>query len=243
MKLSWDAMVYMSGQVDGWKLAGLSGSKESGWCFISCLEPLSKWSISRIYPGTFPVKYLYKQPSTLIRFLNDVGLGLQLINPRAGLILRQVGGKRWRATSWNSTKPNVNSCTWDGPMPEKRSAEDWQLRSSPAEQFLGVLVDGRLHSRQQHALAGKKANSTLCYVSKSVSSRPRQLMIHLFAALVSSVGGVAGTPTLIETETVQLKQKCRSCGLGVKLPGLRSDCDHVHTWASDDHLIHTSVQG
>lgn len=125
---------------------------------------------------------------------------------------------------------------------KKRSAEDWQLRSSPAEHFLGVVVDGSLYSRQQHALAGKKANSTVCYVSKSASSRPRHLMIHLFAALVSSVGGVAGTPTLIETETVQLKQKPRSRGLGVKLPGLRSDCDYVHTWASDDHHIHNSVQ-
>lgn len=59
-----------------------------------------------------------------------------------------------------------------------------QLRSSSAEQFLGVLVDSGLHSRQQCAMAGKKANSTLGYVNKSAASWSRDLIICLFAALV-----------------------------------------------------------
>jgi len=58
------------------------------------------------------------------------------------------------------------------------------LESSAVERDLGVLVDDRLTMSQQRALGAKKANGILGCIKKSVASRLREVLLHLYSAVV-----------------------------------------------------------
>ena len=59
-----------------------------------------------------------------------------------------------------------------------------QMESSFAEKDLGVLVDTRLNTSQQHALAAKVVNGTLDCIRRNVASLLREVILPLCSALV-----------------------------------------------------------
>jgi len=58
------------------------------------------------------------------------------------------------------------------------------LQCSSVERDLCVLVDNRLTTSQQCALAAKKASGILGYINRSVASRSREVLLPLYTALV-----------------------------------------------------------
>lgn len=58
------------------------------------------------------------------------------------------------------------------------------LESSVGERDLGLLVDSRMTMSQHCALVARKANGILGYIRRGVVSRSREVLLHLYSALV-----------------------------------------------------------
>ncbi|TRZ13074.1 hypothetical protein HGM15179_014039 [Zosterops borbonicus] len=98
---------------------------------------------------------------------------------------------------FNKAKSKVLHLDWGNPLYESMLGDE-QIKSSPAEKDLGVLVDERLDKTQPFAPTAQKAKHVLGCIQSPVCSRAREGILPLCSALLrahlehcSSSGGPA----------------------------------------------------
>lgn len=81
------------------------------------------------------------------------------------------------------TKGTVKSCTWGGAL-HQYMLRIKQLKRSLSERDLGALIDKKLNTSHQFALAAKTVNSIRGCIRKHTASRLWEVILHLYSAQV-----------------------------------------------------------
>ena len=90
---------------------------------------------------------------------------------------------------FNKTKCKVLQVGRGNPKYKNRLGREW-LESSPEEEDLGVLVDEKLNTSRQCALAAQNTNHILGCIKRSVASRSKEGILPLYSTLVRPPPGV-----------------------------------------------------